>query len=353
MADKKKIAVVLFNLGGPDCPKAVKPFLFNLFNDKAIISAPQPIRFLLAKAISGKRAPITQEIFQTFGGKSPLLKNTEDQARALEKKLKPLGNVKTFVAMRYWHPFSSETVKEVRAFGPDKIILLPLYPQFSTTTTGSSLKDWHRATKKAGFEAPTASIGCFPKEPAFIKAHASSIRPHLLKAMKSGPTRILFTAHGLPKKIVDRGDPYAWQVEETVRAVTRALKKDPALKDGALDFTTCYQSRVGPLEWIGPSTEDEIKRAGGENLNLVVVPISFVSEHSETLVELDIKYAGLAKEAGVASYHRVPALGTSREFISGLGNAVKAALDRDGVSSFEGARLCPAEFSKCLCRAYK
>lgn len=351
MVKKQKIAVVLFNLGGPDSQEAVKPFLFNLFNDKAIISAPQPIRFLLAKLISGRRAPIAREIYKNLGGKSLLLENTKKQAEALGKSMKSLGVVKTFVAMRYWHPFSYETVKEVQKFNPDKIVLIPLYPQFSTTTTGSSLQDWHQAAKKAGMDIPTAGIGCFPKEPGFIKAHAKLIKPDLLKAINSGPTRILFTAHGLPKKIVDAGDPYAWQAEETVNAVVDALKKDRGLKGKSFDQIICYQSRVGPLEWIGPSTEDEIKRAGSENLNLVVVPIAFVSEHSETLVELDIECAELAREAGVKNYFRVPALGTDKEFIEGLSNVVKVALDRDGVSAFEGARLCPAGFTKCPCRA--
>jgi ferrochelatase len=350
MAPTRKIAVVLFNLGGPDSLKAVKPFLFNLFNDRAIISAPQPIRFLLAKLISSKRAPIAQEIYEQLGGKSPLLENTLDQAKALEKKLAPLGSVKTFTAMRYWHPFADETAIKVKAFNPDKIILLPLYPQFSTTTAASSVDDWNRAAKKNGLETKTTSICCYPKEPHFIKAHAGLIIPSLIKAIKTGPTRILFTAHGLPKKIVDGGDPYAWQVEETVRAVSGVLKKEPKLKNKKFDHITCYQSRVGPLEWIGPSTEDEIKRAGKEGLNLVVVPIAFVSEHSETLVELDLEYAALAKKVGVLSYCRVPALGTSKEFINGLGSIVKAALDREGVSSFEGPRLCPADFSKCPCR---
>lgn len=343
MAKKQKIAVVLFNLGGPDSLKAVKPFLFNLFNDKAIIPAPGPVRFLLAKFISGRRAPITREIYKNSGGKSSLLENTRAQAKALEKHLKPVAEAKTFIAMRYWHPFSCETVKKVKEFAPDKVILLPLYPQFSATTTGSSLTEWRRAAKKGGLDAPTSSVCCYPKKGAFIRAHARAIKPNLLKALKAGKTRILFTAHGLPKKNVKGGDPYVWQVEETVRAVVAELEEK------ALDHVICYQSRVGPLDWIGPSTEDEIKRAGHENLNLVVVPISFVSEHSETLVELDIKYAALAREAGVGSYHRVAALATSGEFISGLGNAVKATLDRDGISSFEGTRVCPAEFSKCPC----
>jgi protoporphyrin/coproporphyrin ferrochelatase len=343
MARGKKIAVVLFNLGGPDSQEAVKPFLFNLFNDRAIISAPQPVRFLLAKFISGKRAPTTREIYKNSGGKSSLLENTKAQAKALEKHLKPMAEVKTFIAMRYWHPFSFETVKKIKDFAPDRIILLPLYPQFSTTTTGSSATDWQRTAKKAGLDVQTSIVCCYPKEANFIKAHATAIKPELLKALKNGKTRILFTAHGLPEKIVEGGDPYAWQVEETVKAVVSELGEK------TFDHAICYQSRVGPLKWIGPSTEDEIKRAGNEKLNLVMVPISFVSEHSETLVELDIKFAALAKEAGVGSYHRVPALGTSGDFIKSLGNVVKAALDRDGISSFEGTRFCPAELSKCPC----
>ncbi|MEE8294361.1 MAG: ferrochelatase [Sphingomonadales bacterium] len=353
MASSKKIAVVLFNLGGPDSPEAVKPFLFNLFNDKAIISLPQPIRFLLAKVISARRAPITQKIYEEIGGKSPLLEKTKEQARALEKHLTNVGNVKTFIAMRYWHPFSKKTARQVQSFSPDKVILVPLYPQFSTTTTGSSIKDWQRAAKKAGLKAKTSSVCCYPTEAAFIRSHANLVKSCLLRAVKSGPTQILFTAHGLPKKIVDGGDPYPGQVGETVNAVVDALKKDPDLKGVLFDHTLCYQSRVGPLEWIGPTTENEIKKAGSEKLNLVVVPISFVSEHSETLVELDIENKKLARAAGVKNYYRVPALGTNEDFIKGLGNVVKAALDRDGVSAFEGTRFCPAEYSKCPCQLNK
>jgi len=341
MAAGKKIAVVLFNLGGPTSLAAVEPFLFNLFNDKAIISAPQPIRHVLAKLISKKRAPIAREIYELLGGKSPLLENTESQARALQKKLSGLGEVKTFIAMRYWQPFSDETAMAVKAFDPDQVVLLPLYPQFSTTTTGSSLANWRRAAKKVGLLAKTSSICCYPLHNRFLKAHAEALKPWLKKAGKN--TRVLFTAHGLPEKIVKAGDPYQWQVEQTVKGILSHL--GTAVPDSVI----CYQSRVGPLKWIGPSTDGEIYRAGGQGKNLVVVPVAFVSEHSETLVELDIEYKKLAMESGVKKYLRVPTLDTAPDFISCLADLVKGALDREGLSSFEGQRHCEGGFSKCPC----
>jgi len=334
-------AVVLFNLGGPDCVESIQPFLFNLFNDKAIISLPQPFRFLLAKLISSRRAPVAGEIYDYLGGKSPLLENTEAQAGAIEKTLGK--NFKCFIAMRYWHPFAGEAVKKIKAYNPGRIILLPLYPQFSTTTTGSSVKDWDLATRKAGLDKPTSTICCFPGHDQFVNAHVRAIKPYLNKAPKGGSTRILFTAHGLPEKIIKGGDPYAWQVEETVKAIVAGLNRTN------LDHVVCYQSRVGPLKWIGPSTEEEIIRAGKEGKNLVVVPIAFVSEHSETLVELDIEYKKLATDSGVANYARVPALGTSKVFIQGLAALIKDAMKRDGLCPPGAGRLCPGEFSKCPC----
>lgn len=349
MTGKKKIAVVLFNLGGPDSMSAVQPFLFNLFNDKAIIGAPRPIRYLLAKLISARRAPVAEEIYKILGGKSPLLENTEAQAKALEKDLAKTTNVKVFIAMRYWHPFSWEAAEKVKAFAPDHIVLLPLYPQFSTTTTASSISNWNESAKKAGIKTKTSSICCYPTHRDLIQAHVLKIKPALLRTLKKGPTRILFTAHGLPEKIVAAGDPYAWQVEQTVLKVFEALKNDRDLKNKSFEHVVCYQSRVGPLKWIGPATEDEIKQGGKDGKNLVVVPIAFVSEHSETLVELDIEYADLAREAGVKEYARVGTLDTEKLFIKGLSDMVVSALDREGVSSFEGRRICPGTFSKCPC----
>lgn len=346
-----RVAVILFNLGGPDKPESVKPFLFNLFQDPAIIGLPQPFRWMLAKLISSRRAPVAQEIYKHIGGKSPLLELTTEQADALEVECKDVGEVKAFICMRYWHPMSPEVVTNVKEFSPDKIILLPLYPQFSTTTTGSSIKDWLKQARKAGVTAPTVEICCYPRESGWISAQTKLIAETYEKSTRDQKPddqkpRVLFSAHGLPKKIIEKGDPYQWQVEQTSAAVAQQLNID------GLDWVVCYQSRVGPLEWIGPSTEDEIARAGKEGTPLIVVPIAFVSEHSETLVELDIEYSELAEEAGVPAYYRVPAVGTHPDFISAIGSLVKRAFHHDGDEnetciSGEGGRLCPADLSQC------
>lgn len=337
-----RIAVVLFNLGGPDRPESVQPFLFNLFKDPAIISVPQPFRWMLAKLISTRRAPVAQEIYENIGGKSPLLELTTEQAHALAAECSDVGEVKAFICMRYWHPMSPETVANVKNFAPDKIILLPLYPQFSTTTTGSSTKDWIRQAKKAGLNVPTVEVCCYPREQGWIAAQAKLIREKYDSVSGDNKPRVLFSAHGLPKKVIAKGDPYQWQVEQTSAAVAEKLNIN------GLDWVVCYQSRVGPLEWIGPSTDDEIARAGKDRVPLIVVPIAFVSEHSETLVELDIEYGELAEEAGVPAYHRVPAVGTHPDFISGLGGLVRQASAQTGPClSGEGGRLCPADHSQC------
>jgi ferrochelatase len=339
-----KVAVVLFNLGGPDRPEAVRPFLFNLFNDPAIIGAPGAARWLLAQFISRRRAPVARDIYAKLGGGSPLLPNTERQARALEGALG--GSARVFIAMRYWHPFADQTAAEVKAFEPDHVILLPLYPQFSSTTSGSSLKDWTRAAAAVGLSAPTSTVCCYPREGGFVDEVVERLRAALDEARGAGQPRVLFSAHGLPKKVVDGGDPYQWQVEESVKAVVEALGDDGGEAD--LDWQTCYQSRVGPLEWIGPSTDDEIKRAGKDGVPVVVVPIAFVSEHSETLVELDIEYAHLAERSGVPTYVRVPTVSDGAHFIGGLARLVRAAEERaERLSSGEGMRICPEACSRC------
>ncbi len=338
-----KRAIVLFNLGGPDAPHSVQPFLFNLFSDRAIIGLPQPLRWLVAKLISTRRAPVAQEIYAHIGGKSPLLDLTQAQADALKVALDaaaPEDEFKVVIAMRYWHPFASEAAQQLKAFLPDEITLLPLYPQFSTTTTGSSALEWEKVARQAGLgDVPTKTVCCYPTQSDFVAAHAAMLAPYVGDAN----TRVLFSAHGLPKRVVERGDPYQWQIEQTVAATVAALGKPD------LDYVTCYQSRVGPLEWIGPATEDEIERAGDEGKSLVVVPIAFVSEHSETLVELDIEYGELAHKAGVPSYKRVPALGTDASYVRALTQSVMAA--GPGVAPFGGRRVCPRGFSKCPCKA--
>ncbi len=340
----ERIAVVLFNLGGPDSPAAIRPFIFNLFNDPAIIGAPQPLRWCLATLIAGRRVGEAREIFAQIGGRSPLLDGTRKQASALEAALVDVGEVRAFVAMRYWHPMSDEAAVEVKAFDPDQVVLVPLYPQFSTTTTASSLARWHRAAAAAGLNAPTRAVCCYPTDAGLVAAHATLLRRALHDAGDAGSPRLLFSAHGLPKRVLARGDPYVWQVERTAEAVAAVLAPDFP----ELDWRICYQSRVGPLEWVGPSTDDELARAGGRRLPVVVAPIAFVSEHSETLVELDIKCRGLAEKWGVPRYIRVPTLGVGEAFVAALAAIVRRVLQgTPRVCSAAGGRLCPPEFTRC------
>lgn len=308
-----KTAVVLFNLGGPDSLDAVEPFLFNLFNDPAIIGAPTPIRYLLARFISKKRGPVARGIYGQIGGKSPLVEETWKQAKALEQALG--ADYRVFVAMRYWHPFASDALKQAKAWGAEKVVLLPLYPQFSTTTSRSSLREWRQLA--AGWAVPTETVCCYPAEPGLVSAFAGLVRAGWDQAAKAGVPRVLFSAHGLPQRVVDKGDPYPRHVEQTARAVVSALGMD------SLDWALCYQSRVGPMKWIGPSIEEELERAGEDGVPVVVVPIAFVSEHSETLVELDVEYRHRADTLGIPAYVRVPAVGHHPDFIAGLVRLVR------------------------------
>ena len=351
-----RIAVILFNLGGPDSIKAVEPFLFNLFQDPAIISIPQPFRWLLAKLISTKRAPIARSIYGELDGMSPLLANTEAQAKALGQLLSAnvdkFEHIRCFVAMRYWHPFIEETAELVKAWMPDELILLPLYPQFSTTTTLSSLIVWREAAGRCGIELRTKTICCYPVEPGFIKASAELTRNALREASVVGPPRILFSAHGLPKRVVDTGDPYQWQVEQTAAAIVDEI----SVRD--LDWIVCYQSRVGRLEWIKPYLTYELRRAARDGVPVVIVPLAFVSEHSETLVELDRELREFAEGIGVPGYFRVPTVSTCSEFIHGLGGLVQNA--RMSSKNFWGGgcpsvledRYCPDQLKCCADSKY-
>jgi ferrochelatase len=316
MPTQRRIAVVLFNLGGPDGPKAIRPFLFNLFADPAIIGAPALIRYPLAALISWTREQTARANYALLGGASPLLAETNAQAQALRRSLTqqaPDAVIQTFVAMRYWSPLIHEAAAAVAAFKPDEIVLTPLYPQFSTTTTGSSLARWRKAYRGPG---RTRLICCYPTLDGFVAAHAERIRTAWRRAGRPGEVRLLFSAHGLPQRVVDKGDPYQSQIEATATAVAAELE------DILPDWAICYQSRVGPLKWLGPSTQEAIEAAASEGLGVVVAPIAFVSEHVETLVELDHDYAALADAAGAPWYVRVPALGVHGDFIEALARAV-------------------------------
>jgi ferrochelatase len=340
----ERLAIVLFNLGGPDSLQAVRPFLFNLFSDPAIISLPAGLRQFVAWMVAKKRGPAAAEIYAKIGGASPLLPETQAQAAALQKRLAAGGGreVRAFVAMRYWHPMTEQTVAEVAAWRPDRVVLLPLYPQFSSTTTASSLAAWRKVAAQVGLTAPTQALCCYPTNAGMVAAQAELLAQTLAKMEGGAPVRVLFSAHGLPKRVVERGDPYPDQVMMTAQAVVAALGRPD------LDWRVCYQSRVGPLEWIGPSTEAEIHQAGREGKALAVLPIAFVSEHSETLVELDMDYAALAGSCGVPAYGRVPALGVHPRFIDGLAALVESVLAGGaGPCSERGTRICPAGAKAC------
>ena len=339
-----KVAIVLFNLGGPDSPQAVQPFLRNLFSDPAIIGLPAVLRLPLARFISSRRARTAQKIYQQIGGASPILGQTEAQARALEEALGSDDEYRAYVCMRHWHPMTDAVVQKVLRFDPDRILLLPLYPQFSTTTTGSSIAAW--AKESARSRAATRTMCCYPAEHGFIDASVELLRQGLAEAGEERK-RVLFSAHGLPEKIIRKGDPYQSQVEKTAAAIVAALSGNA--RGGELDWSVCYQSRVGPLKWIGPSTGQEIERAGREKVGVVVYPLSFVSEHSETLVELDIDYRHLAQQAGVPFYIRVPAVGTHPRFIAGLADQVRALLLAPAGAICHGGatRPCRPEHRAC------
>ena len=340
-----KLAIVLFNLGGPDRPESIKPFLLNLFTDPAILRVPFFIRPFLARRITNARLQPARASYAVLGGKSPLLELTQQQASALEAALPDL-HAKCFIAMRYWHPFSDATARAVRDFQPDEVILLPLYPQYSTTTTGSSLTAWREAAARVGLVANTTTLCCYPTDAAFIAATTALLRTAYDAARSqlapSIPLRVLFSAHGLPEDIVQRGDPYQWQIEQTVsRAVTELAQTE-------LDWVTCYQSRATPQRWIEPSTEAEVERAARDKVAVLVVPIAFVSEHSETLVELDVDYRALADRHGVPGYFRVPAQNADAGFIAALAGLVRHAHALGpGLCSATGDRLCPQDRRGC------
>jgi protoporphyrin/coproporphyrin ferrochelatase len=340
-----RVAVVLFNLGGPDALKSVRPFLFNLFADPAIIGLPAVARLPLAMLIAGLRNRSAQANYARMGGASPLLAETEAQSAALKTALQlrlPETTVETFIAMRYWRPFSAETAAAVEAFAPDDIVLLPLYPQFSTTTTASSLKAWEAAYSGPG---RSRSICCYPIRDGLVAAHVRRIEAAWDAAGRPQPVRLIFSAHGLPESVVEGGDPYSSQVTATAQAVASRL---PA---GLSDWRIAYQSRVGPMKWLAPTTLDEIEAAAADGVGVVISPIAFVSEHVETLVELDHDYRLPAEAAGISAYVRAPALGVEAGFIEGLAEIAVAALQRPGGVDPGSAFTCAAAWSKCPLRA--
>jgi protoporphyrin/coproporphyrin ferrochelatase len=340
-----RVAIVLFNLGGPDRPEAIKPFLLNLFTDPAILRVPFFLRPILARFIVRNRFGPATANYALLGGRSPLLELTRSQAAALEAGLPEL-DAKCFVTMRYWHPLSDETAGAVRDWRPDEVVLLPLYPHYSSTTTGSSLTAWREAAARAGLAADTTTVCCYATDANYVAASTALLRTAYDAArVQLDPTirlRVLFSAHGLPEIVIRRGDPYQWQIEQTVSGLLAEWG------DNELDWVICYQSRATPQQWIRPSTESEIERAAHDRVAVLIVPVSFVSDHSETLVEIDVDYRALADRLGVAGYFRVPAENSDPAFIAALAQLVRRARSRGpGLCSYAGGRVCPVDRTNC------
>jgi ferrochelatase len=319
---KPKLGVVLFQLGGPDSPSAVEPFLYNLFCDPDIINFPLAwmARKPLARYIARKRAGIVREHYDAIGGQSPIRRLTERQARKLEQALAPDFDARCWVAMRYWNPLTAETAAVVRATPLDSLVLLPLYPHYSFATTLSSLKEWNRLYQPPAGAPRATLIDKFYNHPLYIQALAEKIAVSLTHFDDPGKAYLLFSAHGLPLSLIERGDPYQRQVEETVKAV---------MEQGGWpnQYSLCYQSRVGRQKWLEPSLTQTIPRLASAGVkHLLVIPISFVTEHIETLHEINIEAREEAHSAGIEQFEMMPAVGDSPRFIDALTSLVRMSL---------------------------
>lgn len=325
---KEKVAVVLMNLGGPSELKDIRPFLFNLFIDKNIIALPFPLRFVIAWLIAKFRAPKAMEEYEKIvyerpwgkiHGISPLILETNEQARLLEQELNisQEKEYKTFICMRYWHPMSKEVAQAIDDWNPNRIVLLPLYPQYSKTTSYSSIQDFKRYYKNKNVKID--SILHHYDNVHFIESHVKLLVDTINNQYGNdnlSNIMLLFSAHGLPCKIIEEGDTYQFHIERSVHNIMHHANMIPMITRG-LQHKICYQSKVGPLPWLEPNTEAVITSTAAENKDIIVVPIAFVSEHIETLVELDITYAEIAHNKGVR-YIRIPTLSTNPAYISCL-----------------------------------
>ncbi len=318
MRDDNKTAVVLFNLGGPDSLDAIEPFLYNLFSDPDIINFPLSflVRKRLARYISSKRAPKVQVQYERIGGKSPILELSTKQANLLEVRLNKSMNAKVFLAMRYWKPFTADTIAEVEKYDPSKIIFLPLYPHYSIATTASSMNEWKKqvASNEKVKNIPSFLVEKYPTNDLYIQSFIERINAGLAKfpAERKENVTVLFSAHGTPVKLVKIGDPYSYQIKETVETIKDTMKmKQPN--------RLCFQSKVGPQKWLTPSTPAtilEVSKLGVKDL--LMVPVAFTSDHLETLFELNVEYRHLAKENGIENFEVTEGLNDSPTFISAL-----------------------------------
>jgi protoporphyrin/coproporphyrin ferrochelatase len=317
----RRVGVVLFQLGGPDAPAAIEPFLFNLFCDPDIINFPfaRVGRKALAKLISTTRARKVQNHYATIGGASPIRRFTERQAGALEAQLRCRGlDARCFVAMRYWHPFTDEAIEQLRSAECDEVVLLPLYPQYSCTTTGSSLNEWRRQFQ---LDLPVRTVGPFYRHPMYLDAMVEKVDEALARFQTGDTPEIVFSAHGVPLSVIEKGDPYQKQIEETVRLLReRRGWRNP--------HRLCYQSKVGASKWLQPSLHRTLRElAAGQVREVCIVPIAFVSDHVETLAEIDHEAREEAYGLGFTQFEMSAGLNDSPKFIAALGQLVVEALE--------------------------
>jgi ferrochelatase len=327
-ADKKRVAVVLFQLGGPDSPEAIEPFLYNLFSDPDIIDFPfaRLARPVMARLISSRRARKVQEHYASIGGKSPLRELTEQQAVALEAELRKTLDARVFVAMRYWRPLTEEAVQQVLAGDFDELVLLPLYPQYSRTTTGSSLNEWERKYPAAARKRALAPriVREFYDYAPYLDSLVESINEGLRRFGAPEDVHLVFSAHGVPVSVIEAGDPYQAQIEATTKLVMeRGGWRNP--------HWLCYQSRVSPGRWLRPMLHETLQEiaAGGppaKSNRVLVVPVAFVSDHVETLSEINIEARELASHLGLGQFELMPALNDSLSFIRALAGLVLGEL---------------------------
>nr|WP_320010149.1 ferrochelatase [uncultured Desulfobulbus sp.] len=313
MNTQEKIGVLLLNLGGPERLEDVRPFLLNLFSDRDIIRLGPPfMQKIIARIIATRRAPKSRANYEKIGGGSPIRAKTDEQACALEHALAPEGAFIVRSCMRYWHPFAGEALEQMQKAGVDRLIALPLYPHYSIATTGSSVADLKEQMQRMRFQLPLDVIDAWPEQAEFIDALARRVKEGIDSFAGEG-VELVYSAHSLPVQFIEEGDPYVDHLKQTIAALEAQTKVQGAL---------CYQSRSGPVEWLGPALPEVIERLAFEGKkNILVVPLSFVSDHVETLYEIDIEYRQLAEKLGLG-FGLTRALNADPQFIAGLASLV-------------------------------
>jgi ferrochelatase len=329
-----RLGVVLFQLGGPDSLEAIEGFLYNLFSDPMIIDFPlaRLARQPLARLIASRRGKHVAHHYEAIGGQSPILEYTLAQARALEKNLRSDFDARVVIAMRYWKPFTKEAVAELRRFGAENVVLLPLYPQYSRTTTGSSLQEWDHQVRQAGWNPRVYFIDNYHDHRDYIESVVQAVQAQLDGFENPGEVDLVFSAHSVPLEVIRKGDPYQRHIERSVELVREA-------GGWPNRWRLCYQSKVGPSKWLRPMMRETLEDLATQgSRHVLMIPISFVSDHMETLYEIDIEHREIAQRAGIGDFRMMPGLNDSRAFIAALGGLVRAAVGTGSYAQAAGVR---------------